>query len=205
MAYQHPGNPLKHRFEGMERISVAEYYVNVKDAFNLPYVYLMIHDWLMEEGWGGSGDADFGEKMYTHRDHPTFGREIWIRWRLQKSPADKSKLFHYTMDLDWHILGLKNTEIVWQGQKVETNKGEFEVQCRAAIVIDKEKQWTKWPFSSFKDLYLKRALRQKLLVHKKTLYADAYRFRDLMMNYLKMETFMPLKEAGEFYVKRTFE
>lgn len=206
MAFQQSSdNPIVHRFSDKERIVVADYTVNVKDAFNMSYLYTMVHDWIVEEGWGPRDDSKFAETYYMQREHPQFGKELWMRWRLDKGPADRSKLFHYYMDMDWKILGLKNTELAWKGQKVETNKGEFEVQVRAAIVIDKDAAWKGWPFKSIKDLYMKRILRQKLLMHRKAVYGDAYRLRDLMMNYLKMETFLPMKEAGEFFVKRSLE
>jgi len=209
MAYQQPtDNPMKHRFTeyGQDRIQVARWLVQVRDAYNLVYVYTMIHDWLVEEGWASNNDADFGETYYTQRDHPKHGKEVWIRWRLERMPdAAKGTLFSYTMDLNFKIIGLKSTEIVWKGQKIKADRSEIEIECISSLIVDKGKEWKSWPFSSIKAAWINRVLRQQKSKHRKHIYADTYRLRDLIMNYLKLETFMPVKEAGEFYLKRTLE
>jgi hypothetical protein len=215
MAFQQPtlsDNKIIHRFTalGGERIPVTDWTIQVRDAYNLGYVYTMVHDWIIEEGWGRAGenprdDSFFPETYYMQREHPTFGKEIWLRWRLTKPAGPGKSMFRYMMDVDWKIIGLKDTEIAWKGQKVKADKGEFEVFVRSALLIDNEKEWTKWPFKNIKDFYVKRQMRTKITMHKKTIYSDTYRFRDLVMNYLKLETFMPTKELGEFYLKRTLE
>ncbi len=209
MAFQQPGDfPIKHRFSdfGKERIDVASWVIQVRDAYNLMYAYTMIHDWIVEEGWASRDDAKFSETYYIQRSHPTAGKEIWMRWRLEKQPpGTKGKLFTYMMDLDFKVIGLKDTEIAWKGQKVKADRSEFELSCRAALIIDKSKEWEKSPFKRIKELYTRRVLKQTILVHRKAIYSDAYRLRDLVMGYLKLETFMPVKEAGEFFVKRTLE
>ncbi len=209
MAFQQTtGNPVRHRFAGLDRIEAANWQVRVRDAYNLPYLYQMIHDWFMEENWISRNDEDFNETYYMHRENPTTGKEIWIRWRFLRTPpgaGPKETLFSYAMDLDWKIVGLKETEIAWKGQKIKADRGEFEFQCRGALLIDKSKEWEKWPFSSIKGLFTRRLARQKILMHRKNIYVDAYRLRDLIMNYLKLETFMPVKEQGEMYLKRSLE
>ncbi len=208
MAFQQStDNPIKHRFEGVERVEVAKWVVQVRDAYNLSYVYTMIHDWIVEEGWGDRDDSKFRETYYMQRESSVAGgKEIWLRWRLEKQPpATRGNLFTYVMDLDYKIVGLKDTEIAWKGQKVKADRGEFELTCTAALIVDPGKEWGTWPFKEIKDLYVRRLMRQKITMHKKNIYTDSYRLRDLVMNYLKLETFMPFKEAGEFFVKRTLE
>jgi hypothetical protein len=209
MAFQQPSdNLIKHRFTdfGQDRVPVAEWTIQVRDAYNLGYVYTMVHDWIVEEGWGPRDDSEFPETYYMQRENPSFGKEIWIRWRLTRSPPGPGKsIFHYMMDIEWKILGLKDTEIAWKGQKVKADKGEFEVACRAALIVDKSKEWKGWPLANIKEFYIRRQMRNKISMHKKNIYSDAYRFRDLIMNYLKLETFMPTKESGEFFLKRTLE
>ncbi len=212
MAFQQSTqNPIKHRFTdfGQERIEVASWIIQVRDAYNLSYAYTMIHDWTNEEDWSPRDDYIFPETYYMQREHPQFGKEIWLRWRLTKRPsglkATEAPLFWYMMDLDFKILGLKDTEIAWKGQKVKADKSEFELTCRAALVIDKDRAWEKSILKPWKEFYTRRVMRNKILMHRRNIYSDAYRLRDLVMNYLKLETFMPMKEAGEFFVKRTME
>lgn len=214
MAFQQSGFPIKNRFDGIEVIpEVAKYIINVKDTYNLYSLYMMMHDWLLEEGWGTGPqgptfreDYEFGEINYIQRDNPNFGKEVWLYWRVKKpSPSSGGGLFEFMMDLDFHFLGIKPGEINWKGQKVEVQKGEFEVTVTANIIIDPAGKWKKWPFSEIKSLLLNRVYRKQFSMNKKLLYNDAYRFRDFVMNFLKMETFMPIKERGEFYIKRSLD
>jgi len=211
MAFQQTTeNPIKHRFTdfGKERIEIANWIIQVRDAYNLAYAYTMIHDWIVEENWASDDDSFFPETYYMQRENPKFGKEIWLRWRLLKSPTEagkKAPLFYYMMDLDFKILGLKDTEIAWKGQKVKADRSEFELTCRGALIIDKDRAWENSVFKSVKELYFRRVLRNQIGMHRKKVYSDAYRLRDLVMNYLKLETFMPMKESGEFFVKRTLE
>ncbi|VVB81370.1 Uncharacterised protein [uncultured archaeon] len=200
--------PIKHRFADKEVIKVADWGLRTRDAYNMMYVYLMAHDWVVEEDWAPREEMYFPETFYMQRDNPTMGKEIWIRWRLTKKPPGAGPgpaLFTYIFDLDWKLIGLKEIEVPWKGQKIKADKCEFELMARANLVIDTAGQWKTWPFSQIKNLLTKRVMRQKILMHRKNLYGDAYRLRDLIFNYLKLETFMPVKEAGEFYLKRTME
>jgi hypothetical protein len=209
MAFQQSSDqPIKHRFQdyGLDRIQVAEWLIRIRDAYNLNYAYTMIHDWIVEENWGPRDDTKFPEVYYTQHESPAFGKHIWWRWRLLKQPPGTTgSLFKYAMDLDFKVLGLKDTEIAWKGQKVKTDRSEFEMQCRGALLIDVSKQWKGWPWSNIKELYTRRTMRQQIARHRRGIYADCYKLRDLVMGYMKLETFMPMKEAGEFFVKRTME
>lgn len=210
MAFQQPtDNPIKHRYTdfGKDKVDVAKWRLVVRDAYNLIYVYTMLHDWLMEEDWAPRDDSKFPESYYVNREHPKHGKEIWIRWRLSKKPEGmpKTKRWEYKMDLQWKIIGLKETEIVWKGQKVKADRAEIELELVAYLVIDVEGEFGKGPFKWLKDLYYKRVISRQSAVHWKAVYSDAYRLRDLVSNYMKLETFMPEKEAGEFYLKRTLE
>lgn len=205
------GRPIKSRQQDFGRYDeVTSYNVNVKDAFNLLPVYIMMHDWLVEEGYGTGPlgptyreDYEFGEVNYINRDNPAIGKDVYIYWRVYKFPT--GGFFKYGIDVDWHLFGIKPVEISWKGQKVEVQKGEFEAVVTAYVIYDPGKLWVGWPWAEIKNLMINRTYRNQINMHKKQVYTDAYRFRDLIMNYLKMETFMPIKEVGEFYLKRTLE
>lgn len=213
MAFQQPSdNPIKHRFGdfGRDKIQVAKWRIQLRDAFNLSYLYQMAHDWFMEEGWtngqGSRNDFDFPETYYVMRDNPRTGRETWVRWRLKKG-ADgvRTGLFEYWMDINWKLVGVKDAEIVWKGQKVTADRGELEMECEGHVIIDVDKALQKSFLGPFKKAYIHRLKNRAMAMHWKNVYGDAYRFRDMVMNYFKLETFGPEKEAGEFYLKRTLE
>ena len=205
-------NPIKHRWEGLDRVEAAEYIVQLRDVFKLDFLYTIIHDWIVDEGWGPRDDTKFLETYYTQRDHPQFGKEIWVRWRLWKDspgakPGGKVSLFKWMMDLDFKIIGLKDAEIVYKNQKIKMDKGEFELTCRSAVVIDYggafEKAGFAQRFTNF--LFARRVHRRRLGAEKKMCIEESYRLREFVLNYFKLENMFPEKEMGEVYVKRTME
>ncbi len=201
-----PSNPVKHRHEGLETIPAAAYTVTVKDVFKLDYLYIMLHDWLVDEGWAPRGnDAEFRETYYLQRE-TSFGKEIILRWRLLRDPpAAKSEVFKWMMDVDIKVLGLKPKEIVFKNQKLKLDSGEFEMSVKAYLVIDYGGKWEKSALKSLKKVWLHRVKIHQIGWQKRAIYGAAYRMRDVVMNYLKLETMFPEKETGEFYAKRTME
>lgn len=200
-------NPIKHRWEGLDRVEAAEYVVQLRDVFKLEFLYTIIHDWIVDEGWGPRDDTQFQETYFTQREHPQFGKEIWIRWRLRKSSPSGGPLFQWMMDLDWKIIGLKDTEIVYKNQKLKMDKGEFELTCRSAIVIDYAGMFAKAGFAEkfVNRLFARRIHRKRLGAEKKLCIEECYRLRELILSYFKLENLFPEKEMGELYVKRTME
>src|SRR3989338_4285968 len=179
MAFQQATDgTIKHRMSGLETVEVATWKVNVKEAYNLNYLYTILHDWLVEEGWATKEEAEFPETYYQQRDNPNFGKELRIRWRLKRPSVEpENKIFSYMMDIDFYTLGIKDTEITHKGQKIKADKSEFEIACSAMVVIDREGFIGKSIFKDFKKLLLERVLKQHFLMHKKAVYASSYRFR----------------------------
>ena len=108
---------LRHRYTdyGEDRIQVASWYVKYKEVFNLKHLYTLVHEWLFEEGWCTRKDEDFPEIMYSQRDS-SFGKDLWVRWRLKKNPEGTPKkgpaFFQYEFDIEYHTVGIKDTEII---------------------------------------------------------------------------------------------
>ena len=203
----HAKNPIKHFLDDYtkdERLDIAKWRLVIRDAFDLGYFYKILHDWLIEEGFGPDDDPVFPELYYLQREDPTFGKEIQIRWRLTKkpdAPTKKNLLFTYEIDLYIKLLGVKSTEIVWKGQKLKADKGELEIECVGNLAIDKDKTWEKSAFKKIKEVYYKRIIANQFVVHKGEVHMFTYRLRDFITKYFKTATFGKIKDA-EFYVTR---
>ncbi|RJQ19324.1 hypothetical protein C4580_05300 [Candidatus Woesearchaeota archaeon] len=207
MAHQHPtDNPVKHRLTelGNDRLEIAKWKVVFKESFNLQYFYQIFHDFLIEEGWATKDDHDFGETYYVQRDNPNFGKELRIRWRFErKAPGTKSKLFTYTLDIDWYALGIKDTDVVVKGQKVKAQKGELELTVAGALILDKEREWEKSALRPLRNIFINRVLKNQFLMHKREVWESTYKVRDFVTNYFKMPVIFPGEE--EFHARRTLE
>ncbi len=196
---------ISHRYTGVEQDEIANWKVNHTDVCSFKYLVMLLHEWLVEEGYASRSDKDFPETIYVERVS-TFGREIFIRWRCVKKTGDS--LFNYAFDIEFHTVGLKEVEIMHKGQKFKADKGEVEVALVANLLIDPERTWENhWLLKYFKKTMLgpKGLLITKRKLHQKLLEGEANRFQDAIKTYLKLDTYLPERENKEFWAKKTPE
>ena len=202
-----PRTKIKHRYTdfGKDRIEVAKYVVKYKDVFSLEDLYKLMHEWLVEEGWATRNDEDFPETYFLQKESHVAGKEVWFRWRLQKAPwPAKYAFWRYVLDIDAHVLGLKPAELIWKGRKFKADKGEIEITVVASLVVDYGKAWEKTTWlKPLKRLWINRVVKRTKDMLKKALYDEAYRLREAITSYLKLESYLPERE--EFWPKRTLE
>jgi len=101
--------------------------------------YNMLFNWLKDHGYALSENS-YKEKLSSG------GKEIMIGWEAKKPITD---YFLYKIELDWHILGMKDAEVEIDGKKTKTNKGELEIVFKGTIVKDYEKRWEDRPVYKF--------------------------------------------------------
>ena len=102
-------------------------------------VYNMLFNWLKNHGYALSENS-YKEKLSGG------GKEIIIGWEAKKKVTD---YFLYQIELNWHILGMKDAEVEIDGKKIKTNKGELEIDFKGTIIKDYEKKWTDKPIYKF--------------------------------------------------------
>ena len=85
-----------------------------QDVFHLKSLYILIYEWLMEEGWTscqGNWEEEKGDKnpettFYDSRDPGN--KKLWVWWRLQKKT--NNSYYHYFMNINFMFLGWKDVE-----------------------------------------------------------------------------------------------
>lgn len=198
---------LIHRYTGVEAIPVTSFTVNFKkEVFKLEDLYKVMHEWLIENGYATRDDASFPEKYFLHKIGPS-GKEIWVRWRLQNRSAiswGDQEFWRFDLDMDMHVLGLQDVEVMVDNKKVKGNMGEVEVNVSSYLIMDAEKKWKEKPLlKPFRNFYFNRVIRGKRDLLIKKLYTDTFNFRDAINNYLRLETFIPVRGAkAEFWPRR---
>ncbi len=200
-------NPLiKHRYTdfGKDKIELTRFTIKYKDVISMSHFYMLVREWLIDNEYVTRVDEKFPEVFYLQRENPVAGREIWVRWRVSKVPeAPKSSLWRYDYDIDFHILGLQQVEMLWKGAKVKIDKGEVEISVVANLIVDYEKAWAKHPlWRRYKDFILSKLLKKKFDFHKGELFKEASAFRELLQNWLRPEVYLPQPEQPEFWAKR---
>lgn len=192
---------LRHRYSGLEYVEAAKFNVIFKDVFSLKYIYTLSHEWLIEFGYTDRNDEKFPETMYIQKDLAGGVKELWIRWRLSKNPVSgKSKFWNYMFDIDIHVLGMTDVEVMMGTKKIKMNKGEVEFQVAANLVWDASKEWEKsaW-LKPFKQVFLKRVVREKREELKTKLYDEAYRYQGILKSYMQLDNYLKEPEGGAFW------
>ncbi|MBT6690536.1 hypothetical protein HN903_01945 [archaeon] len=118
--------------------------------WNYEEVYNMLYNWLKDHGY----------KLYENKYREKLssaGKEVIILWESKKKITD---YFLYKIELEWHILTMKDAEVEVEGKKTKTNKGELEIVFKGIIVKDYEKRWEDKPFYKFlRGLYEQYVIR----------------------------------------------
>ncbi len=116
-------------------------------------VYIMLYNWIKDHGY------NLAENVYKEK-LTSGGKEIVIVWEAKKKITD---YFLYKIELDWHILTMKDAEIEIDGKKTKTNKGELEITFKGTIVKDYEKRWEDKPIHKFmRGLYEEYVIRKTI-------------------------------------------
>ena len=120
-------------------------YWKYKDIYDELFRWLKDHNYKVFEEL-------YNEKLLSK------GKEVIIKWRAERKITD---YFKFQQILDWHILGMKDTEVEIDGKKVSTQKGEVEITFRANLIKDYEKRWEDKPFWKFlRSVYEKYVIRE---------------------------------------------
>jgi hypothetical protein len=187
VAYRYESDEKGVRDSGLSKFSVV-----YKDVYSWEYFYMLLHEWLVDEGYGSADDEDWQELIYEQLETP-IGKEIFLRWRFQKpGQATFAKLFKYEVDIDIHILGQNPVEVVLDGKKIKADKGEIEVKVNADLLNDpdkviRDKWWYKLPM--VEKLVWRFFLKNAKDTQKGILRGDMNALQAAIKSYLNLHTF----------------
>ena len=140
-----------------------------KGFFNYSEFYNYCYDWLKDEGF------EVAEEEYTEKISD-FGKEILIKWVYQRKISDYVK---HKGVVAWHILGLTDAEVMVDGKKKKTNKGELKLKIKAVLDKDYDSKWDASPLlKMLRGTYDRYIIRASM-----KLYED--RLRDKITSFVK--------------------
>ncbi|MBW2966913.1 hypothetical protein KY362_00345 [Candidatus Woesearchaeota archaeon] len=175
-----------------------------KHVFSMTYLYKRVREWLVHEGYVSDGGGPNGdrwmEKLYLERISGNGMKQIWIWWRCSKNYPNKFCRFY--LNLDYHILGLTTQEIVVQGTKVKTNKGEAEITITARMELDPDKEWNKnFILRNYylQNFFLNRIYRRRIQSFEDELVRDMNRLLGAIKQYFQLESWVPEYTGEPFH------
>ncbi|MBW2974938.1 hypothetical protein KY366_04435 [Candidatus Woesearchaeota archaeon] len=194
----------------MNQIKLTQTKVKYKDVFNLKNLYVMMHEYLVEEKWFGEEGGRTGTQPGAmHSDIETLylekfcqkglhsgGKELWIYWRLFKKPEGRyAGYLRYKLNIDFHGVYIQNREIMHQGKKIKVQWGELEIFFNGAVQTDYKNEWADhWFLRHWQDIYEKRIISQDLEKHEKLLWREVYKLTGVVKRYFDMRVFLPTPE-----------
>ncbi|MBI2045280.1 hypothetical protein HYT23_04445 [Candidatus Pacearchaeota archaeon] len=178
--------------------SVGKLAVNYKDVLDLKYLYTLMHEWLVEEGYAPRDDSKFKEIFYYQKEDANAGNFYHWRWRLEKDPPE-TKLWKYELEIDTMVLSTKDVELAVKGKKVKAQKGEIEVSITGFLIPDPNGRFSRGILKKFRRFILKNFLRKHRDHYKSTLESEMKRFQEAIKSYLKLETYLPERETADFW------
>ena len=187
-------------------IPSASFMVKVEDVFNMKDFYKMVKEWLDEEDYFDEfGTENYREKLYLHRTLQG-ATEILVWQRTMKYPEGvnpKTGYLRYLLNVDYHVLYMKDVEVMHKGRKLKMQKGEVEALIKADVELDYRGEWKKHGFlGRFVDIFQKRIYRQEIEYHRINLYREAYRLQALIKRYLEAKGLFSPEEI-KTYIKRS--
>jgi len=184
--------------EGVESEVIRDWRIDYKDMLDMQYVYYIMREWFIDNGYVSRNDADFPETNLTVRVNPQMGTEMWIQWRFKKEVEPKKiALWRFDIAIDWHFLGLKDVDIVVKGKKVKAQKGQLELFGKSSLMFDAKKAFSRSDlFKSHKEWLFRKWYKKERSKMKIMLAEESERLQDAMKQYLKLTTYQPEEEIS---------
>lgn len=176
-------------------IKVASLEIENEETFHLKNLYKLIHDWLVEEGFKDIyGSDDNVEIFYLEKILGTGAKEHRIWWRAYKIP-NNSHYYRYFMRINFLTINMKSIEVMHQGHKMKTDRGDLIINIDSYLQLDYNRNWRgpagakKKPFiMRFDPLFRRRVYKAQIEAYKIDLYKTTYRLQGVIKQYLKLKT-----------------
>ena len=189
--------------KGDERdILVAKFEIEYEETFHFKNLYKLIYEWLGVEGYRAA-DGGEPEYLYFERVNMNGTKEYHIWWRAVKVPKDNT-YYRYFLKIDYQVLNMKSAEVMHQGQKLKTDKGDLIMRVDAWLQLDYKNKWKDHFLLKIIDPWFrKRIYKNKIELLKVDFYKAAYRLNNTIKQYLRLKTsydmprpFHPIKGIG---------
>lgn len=190
-------------------IKAASFRVKFREQFNLKAIYIFMHEWMIEEEWSSRKDDSFPETFFGQNEAALGGTEVWWNWRFTKPPGTGAtdrinSYYQWRLNLNGHVVLLRQVEAMKNGKKIKTNWGEIEILIDAQVETDYDKKWRNHPILKYvEDLFRSRIFKVELLKSRDELYRETYRLQTAIKDHLDMmRQSEEMETQGPFFGRR---
>lgn len=119
------------RFDKRDK-EMASYELSYKDVFHMGNLYNGMYEWFKNNGYK-SADGGEAEQLYFEIVSPQGGSSHHIWWRLVKEVHQYYRIF---FKVDISTINMQEVEVMWNNQKVKTNKGDITLRVNVYLQWD---------------------------------------------------------------------
>jgi len=189
-------------------LKAASFRVKFREQFNLKAIYVFMHEWMVEEEWATRNDSEWPEIFFGQNESALGGTEVWWNWRFTKPPGagttGPNSYYQWRLNINGHVVLLREVEVVKNGRKIKTNWGEIEVIIDSKVETDYNNKWRKHSIlKHFEDLFRSRIFKAELLKSRDELYRETYRLQTAIKDHLDMmKSSEEVETRGHFFGRR---
>jgi hypothetical protein len=163
--------------------------VQFKEKFNAGDLMRIMHDWLVENGYGSASDKDFGEIFYHHKFMQGGLEEVRWWWRFKKKPDEDNgaNFFLYHVFVQARIIAMTKDQVIKNDMKFKTNMGDIEIEVSGRLEVDVGRKWRDhWLLKNFFEMYIERMINQRIQFHKDEIRSQVGRFKSMLKGYFQL-------------------
>ncbi len=161
----------------MEKITSITGKFKQKGIFNFKDYYAFTYDWFIKEGY------KLVETLYLE-EITGDSKKVEIEWKITKNISD---YFQFAITARWMILGLKNTEIQREGQKIKLNSGQVEIKLKSVLIKDYQSKWETPFFKWARKIYDEYIIKDKAEKYEDKIKQETEEFIEQAKAYLVIE------------------
>ncbi len=151
-----------------------------KYTFSMDDLYKHAHDWLVWKGY------DVTEKKYKEKILPD-GRIIEIEWVCTRDIDEYSQ---FEVEVGWNFYGIKNVEVMKDGDKVKRQNGEIDTFVSARLVLDWRNKWEESAFLTFLKAFYEKYLYVGTIGRLKSeIWKEGWEFFNELKAFVEMYTY----------------
>ena len=188
-------------------IPIPSLKIKYKDIFDFKEFYKVLREWCLEYEWidfetAKDGD-DKWESYYGERVSADGAKEIFIWWRLFK-PAKDTRYLNYFLDMDFHIIGLMPTEVIKDGMKIKTQKGEIELKIRGYVQLKYMSKFEEHAVLKHLEKIFTKRIYTTHTEHEKELYQEIHALYNFIKQWFKLKRYLPYEETKSFFPSKAW-
>ena len=114
--------------------------------------------------------------------------------------ASASKYYQFNLDIFWHVMGIKDIEVMKGGQKFKTNNADLELVLRGRVELDYLGRFRKNKLiKNLHDMFRERIMKTQIEKKRDELYREVYKLQETIKTFLGMKRYMTVTEGHEFW------